>query len=275
VRFVPGLRLPTYVFAGVVRLGLVRFSLWIALGAALWTPLLVSASAGAGRALTGLRLSGWRLLGAGFLVVAALWLLRSWVLPALHLAWTAPAARPLRRLTRWEFWPIWLFNAPVVAHFLWLALRHRSMTCSPRRTPPFRAAAWCASRRPAFSRASRRATATASWRASCAWPAGAPAAARELAVRDFLSARAFGYPVVLKPDVGQRGEGVRIVRSAEALPEALAGQTEECIAQNTCPASSAVCSTCDRRAPSAGGCSRSPASACRASSATASRRSSG
>ena len=30
-----------------------------------------------------------------------------------------------RRLTRWEFWPMWLFYAPVALWTIWLALRYR------------------------------------------------------------------------------------------------------------------------------------------------------
>ena len=61
-RFVPGLRLPTYVAAGVVAMDAVTFTLWITLGAALWTPLLVSAAAGSGSVVHGL--GPWALVGA-------------------------------------------------------------------------------------------------------------------------------------------------------------------------------------------------------------------
>jgi len=44
-RFVPGTRLPTYVAAGVVRMPVLPFSLWILVAAALWTPLLVGGTA--------------------------------------------------------------------------------------------------------------------------------------------------------------------------------------------------------------------------------------
>ncbi|GAB5413747.1 MAG: hypothetical protein Cons2KO_13500 [Congregibacter sp.] len=43
-RFVPGTRLPSYVVAGVLRMPLLRFSLYFLLAALLWTPLLIGAA---------------------------------------------------------------------------------------------------------------------------------------------------------------------------------------------------------------------------------------
>src|ERR1051325_5693035 len=36
--------------------------------------------------------------------------------------------RHWRRLTRWEFWPPYLFYPPVVAYIFYLGAKHRSMT---------------------------------------------------------------------------------------------------------------------------------------------------
>jgi len=235
VRFVPGLRLPTYVLAGVVRLGVGRFTLWILLGAALWTPLLVSASAGAGKAMAGLQLTGWRLVGAGLLVVLALWLVRTWVLPLFTWRGRRLLLGRWRRLTRWEFWPIWAFNAPVVLHFLWLALRHRSLTVFTAANPAIPSGGLVRESKAGILEGLSAEDGDGLVARFARVPGAAPPAARAEAVHAFLRAQTLDFPVVLKPDVGQRGEGVRIVRRPEALSEALAAQTEDAIAQEYVP----------------------------------------
>jgi hypothetical protein len=59
-------------------------------------------------------------------------------------------------------------------------------------------------------------------------PAGLPPEARFRAAREFLAARDLSYPVVLKPDVGERGTGVAIVRTNQdtrSYLQAAAGDT--------------------------------------------------
>ena len=90
-RFTPGLRLPTYVAAGLLKTGFWGFAAYFLAAAGVWTPLLVGAAA----------LFGSEILGA------ARWLA---VLPA---AWIV--LRPdLRRVVRWEFWPAWAVDLPLV-----------------------------------------------------------------------------------------------------------------------------------------------------------------
>jgi hypothetical protein len=47
-------------------------------------------------------------------------------------------------------------------------------------------------------------------------PAGETAANRLAALTAAMNARGWRYPIILKPDVGQRGAGVRLIRSADA-----------------------------------------------------------
>src|SRR5205807_168614 len=110
-RFTPGLRLPTYVAAGLLKTRFWTFALYFLLAAILWTPVLVGAAAVLGKNLPHLAL-----LGPALLLVAAPWQTRRRAL-----GW-------LRRKTRWEFWPPWLAYVPVVPYILYLGIKHRCLT---------------------------------------------------------------------------------------------------------------------------------------------------
>ena len=105
--FTPGLRLPTYFAAGMLRTNFFTFAGYFFLAAAVWTPLLVGGTAWLGN---GVRHT------LAYLPVGGL---------ALVLARRAPG---LRKLARWEFWPVWLAYVPLIPWWIWLAIRYRSLT---------------------------------------------------------------------------------------------------------------------------------------------------
>jgi membrane protein DedA with SNARE-associated domain len=115
-RFVPGTRLPIYVGAGLAGLSAPVFAAWTALGCLVWTPILVATIAIVGRAVADplqVYLGGaWIALPV---CLSIAWLLRGRV-RSLRVT--------LARLRRWEFWPQWLFYAPVVPWVVWLIARH-------------------------------------------------------------------------------------------------------------------------------------------------------
>lgn len=132
------------------------------------------------------------------------------------------------RARRWEFWPAWLFYPPIVAYILWLGLRYRSPLAFTATNPALDASGFVGEKK-----------------ADCLLPlvAQAPelvaptlllgAAAdptRVEAAQGFVAAQG-GYPIVLKPDIGQRGRGVAIIRNEAALRDYLAHAPGEVIAQ--------------------------------------------
>ena len=66
-------------------------------------------------------------------------------------------------------------------------------------------------------------------------PATFPSQARTRLVEDFMENNALAFPVVLKPNHGQRGSGVVIVRSAAALAERLEQLCADTIVQEYVP----------------------------------------
>jgi hypothetical protein len=232
-RFLPGTRLPTYFAAGLFETSLVKFSLYFLLAAAVWTPLLVGVSMLAGAEAARAALASGegavlRLVAAGLLVL---------VVVRLSLRLSSRRGRRLfaarlGRLARWEFWPPWMFYPPVVLYVLWLALKHRSLTLFTCANPAIPAGGFAGESKFDILRG----LASSEWaRARVARAALVPATlsieARLGAARAFMREEKLDFPVVVKPDVGQRGEGVVVARSAEELMERLASARGDSVVQ--------------------------------------------
>jgi membrane protein DedA with SNARE-associated domain len=202
-RFTPGLRLPTYVAAGLLRTRFWTFSFYFLLAAVVWTPLLVGGSAVLGKNLPHLTYAGPALIlaGAGVRHLRISWQtqrqLRGWV----------------RRRTRWEFWPPWLAYLPVVPYILFLGIRHRSLTLFTSANPGIPSGGFVGESKSAILEHLSPVPEFAVLRGDLS------AEARVRGVEEFLSERGLSYPIVLKPDVGERGTGVMIAGKAGDVAE--------------------------------------------------------
>lgn len=214
-RFVPGSRLPLFVAAGVLRAPIGRIALALAIAGGIWTPLLVGLSAATGGAILGQleQLERWALPVAGAAALAVLAVLRI-LIPALTWRGRRLLLSRWRRWTRWEFWPLWLLQAPILLYVLLLGLRHRALGLFSAANPGMPAGGFVLESKSAILGAIGE-------------PGVVPAfehldlsgAVPERLERVAAAHRRLGgdFPVVGKPDVGERGEGVRILRDVEAL----------------------------------------------------------
>ena len=229
-RFVPGTRLPTYVAAGVVRMPLIPFSLWIVVAAVLWTPLLVGGTALFGAAAAE-RVGAFQDRTLPWLIVtaiAALIVLRV-AIPLFSAAGRRRFLARWGRVRHWEFWPPWLFYIPVVRWCVWLSLKYRSLTAFTAANPAFPDGGFVGeSKSEILGAIGDRARVARTVVAGGGGGAGAGGAGD-------LAAAVGGLPVVVKPDVGERGAGVAIVRSEEALEARLAARDAKLIVQEYVP----------------------------------------
>jgi hypothetical protein len=131
-----------------------------------------------------------------------------------------------RRLVRGEFWPPWAFYPPVALAVGVLGLRHRSLALVTAVNPGIPAGGFIGESKSAILRSLGDAAApfVVIW-------AGEAAAAAERRVR----ACGLAPPLVVKPDVGQRGMGVRIVGDEAALRGALREPPVDLIVQAFVP----------------------------------------
>ncbi|MAE67372.1 MAG: SNARE-like domain protein [Phycisphaeraceae bacterium] len=208
-RFMPGTRLPLYVTAGTLGVKAWRFALWALISDMAWTPLLVVSVAllgeAAARPFEMLFGPGWIALVCAVLTV---WLL---IRAAIALATRRGRQRAVAKLStiwRWEFWPAWLFYAPLVPWLALLACRHRSLTAWTAANPGIPDGGVVGESKHAIL-----ARLDDQWVVPFGLVGAGDPASRLDRLRAWIVERSLAYPLVLKPDAGQRGFGVRIARS--------------------------------------------------------------
>lgn len=204
-RFVPGTRLPTYFAAGLLRMGFWRFTLWLLAAGLVWVPLLVGLAMVVGA--NARRWFGYYQYTA--LTVVALWLVVKLAVPLFTWRGRRLMLSRWRRLTRWEFWPWWVVYPPVVLYILWLGVKHRSFTLFTAANPGI--------------------------------PAGGLIGESKSAILDKLPSEFVArqvqseFPLVVKPDAGQRGLGVAILRTPEEWDRYFAKPRGKTIVQEYVP----------------------------------------
>jgi membrane protein DedA with SNARE-associated domain len=227
-RFVPGTRLPTYFAAGLLEVGFWRFALLTALAVALWSPLLGGGALLIGREVLPL-VESWERWGLLALFAAAFaWFLAiKFLVPAFTWRGRRMIVSRWRRMTRWEFWPPWLFYPPVVAYVAWLALKHRGLSVFTAVNPGVPAGGFIGESKHDIL---RQLASTPEFLAR-AQPISAQLATEERVRVVEQFAASSGFPIVLKPDAGQRGSGVAIVRSVVEARAYLERVGVDCIVQ--------------------------------------------
>jgi membrane protein DedA with SNARE-associated domain len=221
-RLLPGTRLPLYLTAGAGGIPLRRFAFWSFVAVATWTPAVIILTAAFGSrladALAAYLGSGWIAVGvtAVLLVVVA----RGTLLGFRRLSRTAAvrrAADVLGRLRRWEFWPMWLFYGPVAAWTLWLAFRHGGFSTITAANPGIPDGGVVGeSKYDIMRRLPRR------WALTSIPVRPGSTGDRVRLLLDGMRRASLAWPVILKPDVGQRGTGVKLARSLRDARDYLA-----------------------------------------------------
>ena len=224
-RFVPGTRLPTYFASGMFKAPFLEFAGWFLLAAALWTPMLVALSMWLG----GPMLTWFE----GFERYALLWFIGVVMVMVLILKLLIPMfshrGRRLllstwRRRSRWEFWPMCLFYLPVFVYVVWLGMKHRCLTLFTASNPGIPESGVVLESKSAILEGFGNPPEIAPYRLL---RSGDKVAELEV----FMANGGLHYPIVLKPDVGERGSGVGIASDREAAVKYLSDARGPIIAQ--------------------------------------------
>ena len=256
-RFVPGLRLPTYLAAGFLRVSFPKFLLVTGGAVLVWTTALFLAAHWLGeKAQSAWQNSGGALAMAGGVMLVGLLTWRKGARAVSHsmnrscgqpcsldnspakktadlaVRCSAPSrvAVWFTRWTHWEFWPAWLFYAPVVVNYLWLSIRYRGLTVPTAANPGIFSGGIVGESKMAtlhdLFATSPEFTAEARL-VERGHPGGLAGETPALLGGD--------YPFILKPDVGQRGVGVKLIRNERQAEEYLRSTTAPLIAQTYAP----------------------------------------
>ena len=233
-RFVPGSRLPTYFTAGMLHTSFWKFLGFFFIAGVLWAPLLVwLAMVVGGRLLTLMEDYKVYTIGAVVAVVFVVWLIVKVLVPLFSFRGRRLLVSSWKRKTHWEFWPAWVIYPPVFPYILWLAIKHRGLSTFAAANPGIpggggfigESKSQILGRIKAEEFVARnelvRSTLTPDEKVE--------------RVRTFMRERGLSFPVVVKPDWGQRGLGVAVIRDDARLVTYFAEKRPDSIVQEFVP----------------------------------------
>ena len=206
-RFITGLRLPTYLAAGAFRTNLASFLFYFIIAALVWTPLLV------GAAYSGTAVSGRSIIAAAVVLIVIRITLKfsNWKNRRLFVG-------RLKRLVNWEFWPLQVFYAPVVLYVAYLAIRFRSITVFTCANPAMRTGGLVGESKNEIYLG----LGDSEYSLRHAFLSSENSSKTNLeSATDFMSAAGLDFPIVVKPDKGERGHGVSVLRVRDELRNAI------------------------------------------------------
>ncbi|MCC6546367.1 VTT domain-containing protein [Candidatus Sumerlaeota bacterium] len=210
-RFLPGTRIPTYVGAGMIHASVTRFLLATLAASLVWTTLLLYLVSRVGEAV--LPLLGemkWAIIG-GILLV---FLIYTYIQRRRRRKAATGVDEPEAVASVFEFWHPALFYIPVVFYYAWLAIRHRSISLPSLANPSIYSGGICRESKsqilslvpdvhrgviPTFIIHDK----------------STGESFEELLAR--MELNGLGFPVVGKPDEGQRGAGVQRIADQQSL----------------------------------------------------------
>ncbi|MCF7853809.1 MAG: VTT domain-containing protein [Candidatus Pacebacteria bacterium] len=221
-RFMPGVRMPAYVAAGVLHAPPLKFLVVALIGASLQTTILLFLAVFFGRFVLS-RLGVWEWPVAGGVILAvAVWHIRA-ALRRRSEDIGAEAEAPTA--SAFEFWPPWLFYIPVAVYWFYLAVRYRGLMLPTVADPSiYSSGIICESKSRILELVANEHRRWVADYVVFDMPedTSQPGAVRTDAEHLFQQA-GLGYPVVAKPDIGHRGAGVRPIHDAREL-EAYLGE---------------------------------------------------
>ena len=207
-RFFPGTRLPAYISAGLTRMSFFRFAGITAATAAVWSAvvftLILAFPAQAQTTMD--RITKLTVAGLSVFAVLALWRWQGLrVRSKLRHVW--------QRVSRWEFWPAWIFYAPVPVMCAWLSVRYRGISLPTIANLNQKNGGIIGESKIEILRELMHTSPDATARAFLIPEESVEE--RLTRIEHILKVHRIAFPFVLKPDTAQRGAGFRKVRSLE------------------------------------------------------------
>jgi membrane protein DedA with SNARE-associated domain len=227
-RFIPGTRLPTFLAAGLLRMPMGRFALMTGLLAAGWVGLAFLILREFGAEAAGILGTSHAIVLAA--VVLALIVTRNRWLSVLRRLSKSPA---IQRWRQWEFWPAWFFYLPIGLNYLRLSIRYRSLSLPTCANPGMFTGGLIGESKYETLRA--LSAGNPGWVAESVLIGEGELRGRMASLKDGIQSACFDFPIVLKPDVAQRGSGFRVLKTAAEAEAYLREVNVPVIAQRYIP----------------------------------------
>ncbi len=214
-RFVPGTRTATFIAAGLVQVNMYRLLIVFAVAVLIWTPILVLASMLIGRqVITYVDVySSWALwIFLGLLLL--IFFISRVVVPLFTWRGRRLLLGRWRRLSQWEFWPYYVTNIVTFLYVLYAGtVKYRRPTLFTITNPAIKPDSGFIGESKADILQYLPEEMVGRWRLV---KGSTEPDTRLHLLREFMAEENLDFPVVLKPDAGQRGQGVAICRDIEA-----------------------------------------------------------
>jgi membrane protein DedA with SNARE-associated domain len=209
-RFVPGLRLPTYLIAGTLAVPFLSFAAVTALMGLVWVPLVFTLVWAAGT-----QAAVWYAVAKGTLIMTAVAIIVLVGLPFVFRGRIRALIQTptVQRWLQWEFWPANLFYIPIGLNYARLAIKYRGINLPTIANPGMLTGGIVGESKDEILRDLFATSPDFTARAALI-PRGTPD--ERMAQFEHLCAEhGLSLPVVLKPNIAHRGSGFRLVRAQE------------------------------------------------------------
>ncbi|MEQ9090461.1 MAG: VTT domain-containing protein [Balneola sp.] len=228
-RFIPGTRFPTYFSAGIIGASFWMFIFYFGIASLLWTPTIVSLAMVLGNELIYYfsvyqDYALWVLMGTVLFVL----LILKVVIPLFTFKGRRLLYGKINRLLRWEFWSIYVLYTPIVLYSLVLWIKFKKITVVTAANPGMEEGGFKGESKNEILKKIR--------------PEGSVARFIYLdsqkkstdlidSALSFMELNSLKFPIVLKPDKGERGKGVQIIKDLDELKFNLSNLSEAHILQ--------------------------------------------
>ncbi|THB70054.1 MAG: hypothetical protein D6B25_20655 [Desulfobulbaceae bacterium] len=215
-RFLPGTRTATFIGAGLLRYRFMKLLLFFGIAVLLWTPVLVLGTMVVGKqALRYVDVYSSYALLVFVGLLAVLYLFVNLIVPLFTWRGRRLLLGRWRRLTRWEFWPFYVTNIVTIVYVLWLGLfKYRKPTLFTVVNPAIEPdGGFIGESKSAILKCLNQ-DFVGRWELI---DGTISFAEQRESVTAFKKQHNLDFPLVLKPDQGERGKGVGICRSDDEI----------------------------------------------------------
>jgi len=226
-RFMSGFRLPIYLAAGFLRTNFPKFALYFFIAAAIWTPILV-----------GFATFAQQLFSPQYVILSilALFILLRLVINLSTWRKRRLFVGRIKRIRHWEYWPLKVFYFPVLLYIVSLAFRYRSLTVFTCANPAILASGFIGeSKNDIYEGLRNSKDASVYLLDHILISAGLVPSERITQALAFVDKHELSFPVVFKPDRGERGKDVAFLRSFAEMETRLVEMEEDYLLQEFAP----------------------------------------
>ncbi|GAB5408840.1 MAG: hypothetical protein BalsKO_12050 [Balneolaceae bacterium] len=228
-RFIPGTRFPTYVSAGAIGASFWMFILYFGIASLIWTPALVGLAVLLGKQMVSYfelyqEYALFVLLGVLFLA----FLLFKIIIPLFTFRGRRILVGKWKRITNWEFWSPFIPYTFVVMYVFGLWIKYRSITICTLANPSIPEGGFIKESKREILDKIKAKESVAKYTFI---PNELEADKKFSIVEAFMNEFNLDFPIVVKPDIGERGRGVFIPKSKEELRDFLLDIEEDHIVQ--------------------------------------------